>query len=145
MKKWYLMTIGLVMAMCVVTPSFATDLGGGEAIEVKIHMGTKANEFAYEPQTLNLEVGKLYKLVFINSGRMKHEWTAPEFVENVWVRKVEFNGVELKFAGLREVELLKPGAQVEVYLVPIRPVDAEMACEVEGHKEAGMVGRIIVK
>src|SRR3990170_4872848 len=70
-------------------------------------------------------------------------WAASEFTLGIWTRKVETAGVEVKGV-INEIELL-PGAKADWYFVPIRTGEYEMACEIEGHKEAGMVGKIIVK
>lgn len=37
--------------------------------------------------------------------------------------------------------MLQPGARAEWYLIPIRTGEFEMGCEIEGHRQAGMIGR----
>ncbi|KRT77596.1 MAG: hypothetical protein XU14_C0009G0025 [Armatimonadetes bacterium CSP1-3] len=136
----------VMLAMVLLSTSLvwaAGDLSRQTPVELKVLLGTKANEFAISPKTWNLQTGKLYKLTLVNEGKVKHEWVASEFTLGIWTRKVETAGVEVKGV-INEIELL-PGAKADWYFVPIRTGEYEMACEIEGHKEAGMVGKIIVK
>lgn len=138
--------IMLMLAVVLVSSSLVWaggDLSRQTPVELKVLLGTKSNEFAISPKTWNLETGKLYKVTLVNEGKVKHEWVASEFTLNIWTRKVEVSGVEVKGV-INEIELLA-GAKADWYFVPIRTGEFEMACEIEGHKEAGMVGKIIVK
>ena len=119
------------------------DLSRQTPVELKVLLGTKANEFAISPKTWNLETGKLYKVTLVNEGKVKHEWVAPEFTLTIWTRKVEVGGVEVKGV-INEIELAA-GTKADWYFVPVRTGEFEMVCEIEGHKEAGMFGKIIVK
>jgi len=119
------------------------DLSRQTPVALKVLLGAKNNEFTISPKTWNLETGKLYKLTLVNEGKVKHEWVASEFTLTIWTRKVEVGGVEVKGV-INEIEL-QPGAKADWYFVPIRTGEYEMACEIEGHKEAGMAGKIIVK
>lgn len=119
------------------------DLSRQSPVTLKVILGAKDNEYALLPKTWNLETGKLYKVTFVNQGKIKHEWAAPEFALTIWTRKVEVGGVEIKGV-INEIEL-QPGTTADWYFVPIRTGTFEMACEIEGHKEAGMSGKVIVK
>ncbi len=119
------------------------DLSRQTPVELKVLLGSKDAEMVILPKTWNLETGKLYKVSLANEGKVKHEWVAPEFTLTIWTRKVETAGVEVKGV-INEIELL-PGAKADWYFVPIRTGEFSMACEIEGHKEAGMVGKIVVK
>ncbi|HXF83258.1 MAG TPA: plastocyanin/azurin family copper-binding protein [bacterium] len=119
------------------------DLSRQTPVELKVLLGAKSNEFTISPKTWTLETGKLYKITLVNEGKVKHEWVASEFTLNIWTRKVEVGGVEVKGV-INEIEL-QPGAKADWFFVPIRTGEFEMACEIEGHKEAGMVGKIVVK
>lgn len=129
---------------------FSTGLGwaGGDlsrqtAVELKVLLGARDDEYALSPKTWNLETGKLYKVTLVNEGKIKHEWVAPEFTLNLWTRKVDVSGVEVKGV-INEIEL-GPGTRADWFFIPIRTGEFEMACEIEGHREAGMIGKVIVK
>lgn len=130
-----LLSTGLVWA--------AGDLSRQTPVDLKVILGAKDNEYAIKPKTWNLQTGKLYKVTLVNEGKIKHEWVAPEFTLTIWTRKVQVGGVEIKGV-INEIEL-GPGTKAEWYFVPIRTGEFEMACEIEGHKEAGMFGKVIVK
>jgi uncharacterized cupredoxin-like copper-binding protein len=120
------------------------DLSRQPAAELKVTVGAAdGGEFAFTPKIWNLQTGKLYKVTLANQGKIKHEWVAPEFTQTIWTRKVEVGGVELKGV-ISEIEL-GPGTQAEWYFVPIRTGEFEMGCEIQGHREAGMVGKVVVK
>ena len=40
---------------------------------------------------------------------------------------------------------LKPEAVAEWVLTPMKPGEYELHCSIKGHKEAGMIGEIVVK
>lgn len=119
------------------------DLSRQTPVELKVLLGAKDNEYALRPKTWNLETGRLYKVTMINEGKIKHEWVAPEFTLSIWTRKVEVGGVEIKGV-INEIEL-GPGTKADWYFIPIRTGEFEMSCELEGHREAGMFGKVTVK
>jgi len=136
----------LVLAALLVSTSLVWaggDLSRQAPVELKVLLGAKSNEYAISPKTWNLQTGKLYKVALVNEGKLKHEWASPEFTLTLWTRKVEAGGAEIKGI-INEIELL-PGAKADWYFVPIRTGTFEMACEIDDHKEKGMVGKIIVK
>ena len=136
--------LGLVVVMLSATLVWAGgDLSRQSPLTLKVILGDRSNEYALLPKTWNLETGKLYKVTFVNQGKIKHEWAAPEFALTIWTRKVEVGGVEIKGV-INEIEL-QPGKTADWYFIPIRTGTFEMACEIEGHKEAGMFGKVVVK
>ena len=142
MRKLLVLTfaVGLVSAGLVWAGG---DLTRQTPVQLKVLIGAKDAEFAFVPNTWNLETGKLYKVTLVNQGKVKHEWVAPEFTQTVWTRKVEVGGVEVKGV-ISEVEV-PPGAQAEWYFIPLRTGQFDMGCEIQGHREAGMVGKVSVK
>jgi len=138
----------IVLGLIVLLLSATFVLAGGDLsrqspVTLKVILGARDNEYAIIPKTWNLETGKLYKVTFVNQGKIKHEWVASELMLSVWTRKVEVRGVEIKGV-INEIEL-GPGATADWYFIPLRTGSFEMACEIEGHKEAGMFGKIVVK
>ena len=138
--------LAVVLAFVLVSATIVTaagDLSRQAPVELRVILGAKDAEYALSPKTWNLQTGKLYKVTFVNQGKLKHEWVAAEFTLTVWTRKVQVGGVEVKGV-ISEIEV-GPGAQAEWYFVPIRTGTFEMACELEGHRENGMFGKIVVK
>ena len=119
------------------------DLSRQPAVPLQVLVGAADSEFSFVPKIWNLETGKLYKVTLVNQGKIKHEWVAPEFMQTTWTRKVQVGGVEVKGV-ISELEL-EPGTQADWYFVPIRTGEFEMGCEIQGHREAGMTGKILVR
>ncbi len=141
MKKGALILAAVLLSTSLVWAG--GDLSRQTPVELKVLLGAKDSEFAIRPKTWNLETGKLYKVALVNEGKVKHEWVAPEFTLTIWTRKVQVGGVEVKGV-INEIEL-EAGAKADWYFVPIRTGEFEMVCEIEGHREAGMLGKIVVK
>lgn len=109
---------------------------------VHIDLGTSADELKFVPNHLEFQSGKLYKLVLDNPSPEKHYFTAKDFADAIWTKKVEAGNVEIKGA-IHELEL-RPGTQAEWFFVAMKPGEYELRCVIAGHTEAGMVGRLTV-
>lgn len=83
-----------------------------------------ATEWAFGPETITAEIGEPVTIVLVNDGLIEHE-------------------VEFAAFGLH---LHTPaGATMKGTFVPDKVGTFEFACEIRGHREAGMVGRLIVE
>jgi len=141
-----------LVAFSLSLPAFAEgDLSRANPSEIVIEMGTTEDGDAmyFKPNHLDLETGKAYVLVLKNVDDQKHEVAADEFVEKIFTRKLEISTesgdlvAEIK-GNIREVEI-GPHQEVEWFIVPVQTGEnLEMVCEIEGHKEAGMVGTITI-
>lgn len=100
-------------------------------------------EYFFEPDVITLEVDRPYKLEIINPGELKHEFTADEFYRSVAFRKAQDLSGEYKGPHPSEVEIFA-GQQTDLYLIPTAAGEFELVCEIEDHKERGMVGQIVV-
>ena len=114
-----------------------------ELTTIEVSLGNSAGELKFFPSNLEFETGKQYKLLLDNPSSMKHYFTAKDFADASWTRKVQAGKVEVKGA-IHELEL-KPGAIAEWVLVPMKSGKYELYCSIKGHKAAGMIGEIVVK
>jgi uncharacterized cupredoxin-like copper-binding protein len=91
----------------------------------------------FEPDHLSFQHGVPYRLHMANHGKDLHEFTAPEFLADALVRdqRVLANGD-------KEV-VVQPGAEVDVYLVPMKAGTFRLICA--DHDWDGMVGEITVE
>lgn len=112
-------------------------------VELEVNLGNSANELKFFPNQLELKAGQRYKLLLHNPSSQKHYFTAKDFADGSWTQKVEAGKVEIK-GSIRELEL-KPGAEAEWFLVPLKPGTYYLHCTIPGHTEAGMTGSITVK
>jgi uncharacterized cupredoxin-like copper-binding protein len=127
------------------------DLSRADATEIAIEMGQKdAKHMFFKPEHIDLQTGKAYKISFKNTDKVKHEFSAPEFVAKVFTRKVEVLGADGKViaevkGAVSEIEVVGGGV-ADWYIVPVQTgKDIPIECAIEGHKEAGMVGTITIK
>jgi uncharacterized cupredoxin-like copper-binding protein len=106
---------------------------------VEIDMG----EFFFAPDEIHLTVGQPYRLLFINSGDVKHEATSPGLFTTIAFRKAQDASGEYKAPTVAEVETFA-GKETELFLIPQEAGTFDIVCEIEGHFEAGMFGTIVV-
>lgn len=128
----------------------AGDLSRASPQEIVIEMGTSGDRMYFKPNHLDLETGKAYKIVLRNLDETKHEFAGHELFEKLFTRKVEISDLsgdlvaEIK-GNIREIEV-GPKREVEWFIVPIQTGEnIPMECELEGHKQAGMVGTVTIK
>ncbi|MEM6448669.1 MAG: plastocyanin/azurin family copper-binding protein [Cyanobacteria bacterium P01_D01_bin.123] len=112
-------------------------------VVVSVELGTVEGSLRFVPDALQFKEGKLYALVLSNPSPVKHYFTAKDFADAIWTRKVEVAGAEVK-GHVNNIEL-KPGAELEWAFVPIKPGTYSLICPLPGHGEAGMQGEIVIK
>lgn len=110
---------------------------------IQIEAGEDGAKMFFKPNNIVLKVGTPYVLELVNSGEIKHEFTADEFFPTIAFRKAEDAFGEYKAPMLKEAEV-KAGAMLELFLIPTVPGTYDIICEIEGHEEAGMFGTITV-
>ena len=134
----------------------AGDLSRQEPIEVVVELGLPGAH-AFLPNQIELETGKLYKLVLTNKSEAPHYFTSHEFSQRIFTRKVQVvsagadRAVLAEFKGaIREIEVY-PGQTAEWWLVPVATGRmTDLHCGVKDkdgrtHAEHGMVGEIVIR
>lgn len=95
--------------------------GGGTALDVTV----SANEFKFDPATINATPGQTINLTLRNTGSIQHTWVVSR--------------TNIKITA-------DPGKTVtQTFTAPTAAGTYEIMCDIAGHKEAGMVGQLIVK
>jgi hypothetical protein len=89
-----------------------------------------------------LKSGQGYRLKIVASDQSEYALVAPALFRNIWIRKVEAGGVEIKSATLDEIEF-ENGGEAELFFVAIRPGTYEFGPK--GLMERGVVGKFIVE
>jgi uncharacterized cupredoxin-like copper-binding protein len=108
--------------------------------EVTVSLGNAAGELKFFPNEFKFVAGQPYKLLLDNPSPQKHYFTAKDFADASWTRKVDAGNVEIKGA-IRELEL-RPQSQAQWVFVPLKPGTYPLRCTIPGHAEAGMTGTI---
>jgi len=126
------------------------DLSSQQPIEVKVFLGNKENPQRFIPSKIEFETGKLYKLKLVNASQSKHYFTSSKFSASIYTRKVQVISdkgktiAEVKGA-IRTIEVY-PGQTAEWWFVPIKTgMINDLHCQISGHTEAGMTGKITIK
>ncbi len=128
----------------------AGDLSQQQPIELRIHLGNQGDDLRFFPDTLQLETGKLYRLILFNPSPEKHYFSSDGLSQSVFTRKVQVNGEDGKATAevkgnIREIEVY-PRGTTEWWLVPIKTGEfSDLKCTISGHAEKGMVGKIIIR
>ena len=60
-------------------------------------------------KVINLETGKAYRLEISSLGFKEYEFEAEEFFKNIWIRKIEIDGIEIVTSTLLEIEFEREG------------------------------------
>jgi|TARA_B110000263_G_scaffold249197_1_gene266088 hypothetical protein len=98
--------------------------------------------FGISQTEYQMETGKAYKLEIRSTGIEECAFRADEFFRNIWLRKVEAGGLEIKAAQLNELEF-ETEAEVEIFFVPIKPGRYPYGCK--GLEDRGLSGLFIVR
>jgi hypothetical protein len=104
--------------------------------------GTDITGYKVSQETYDIETGKCYELAIASTGNKEYAVRGAEFFRNVWLRKIEAGGMEIKAHTLYELEFENEG-QAEIFFVPIVPGSYELVAV--GLEEQGTKATINVK
>ncbi|GAB4211816.1 MAG: hypothetical protein OHK0012_04980 [Synechococcales cyanobacterium] len=110
---------------------------------IAVELGTAEGELRFVPNQLTVQTGIPYRLHLSNPSPMKHYFTAKDFADAIWTRKVEVDGVEIK-GQINNVEL-QPGSSLDWIFVPMLPGTYPVICTIAGHQESGMSGSLTIR
>lgn len=105
-------------------------------------LGLGDTGFGVSQKDFALTTGRAYRLKIKSTGAKECAWQAPQFVNFIWLRKIEVNKVEIKASHVYEIEMEREG-EAEVFFVPIRPGEYAWGCR--GLESKGMAGTFVVK
>lgn len=110
--------------------------------KIELKLGSDKSDYAMSQKVFELETGKAYRLEISSMGFKEYEFEAEEFFKNIWIRKIEIEGIEIQAPVINEIEFEREG-EIEINFVPIRT--GEFSFEIERLQEKGMIGKFIVK
>ena len=110
--------------------------------KIVLQLGSEKSDYDMSTKEIKLETGNAYRLEISSLGFKEYEFEAEEFFENIWIRKIEVEGVEIKVPSIKEIEFDREG-EIEINFVPIRT--GEFDFEIEGLTNKGMEGKFIVE
>lgn len=109
-----------------------------------LQLGVDGDSSVMSPTEYTLKAGQGYRWKIKASDLNEYALVMPEFVRNIWIRKIEVGEpeVEIKFGSFEELEF-EDGGEVELFFVAVRPGTFKFGPR--GLMERGMVGTITVE
>lgn len=141
MKKLVVVLLIVSAAILVACGSSVSD--GDTALELSLH----ATDIAYDQNELTVVAGQPVRLTLYNDGALEHDFS---------IMDMPYSGGEMMDDGTAGHDMshmdempqlhmaVQSGNNTTLEFAPSTPGRYEYFCTVEGHKEAGMVGTLIV-
>ena len=147
MKKWTLCLLILITAVLAACGSTAT---AEPTAAPPVELVLVAKDIAYDTNRLEVVAGQPVKLVLHNEGVLEHDFSIMEIPHAGEVAEGEVEemaGHDMsQMSEQPEVHVAAPmGGNNTIEFTPSEPGEYEFFCTVSGHKEAGMVGTLVVK
>jgi uncharacterized cupredoxin-like copper-binding protein len=135
----------------------------GEDHHVSRTYEIRMGEMYFKPDTIRVMPGETVRFIVINEGEAVHEFNigAPENWDSHLAEMermmdegmIDFDRIDharMRRMGMMHSDpnavLLEPGERAEiVWTFPGKPTEMGFACNVPGHREAGMVGEIVYR
>ncbi len=119
-------------------------------VDVTIH----ATDIAYDVTTINTAAGQKVRLTFVNDGVLEHDFSIMKLPHSGEVTEMKMDdghddGHEHAMENMAEMPEIHTAASINggttvLEFTPSEAGEYEYFCTVPGHKEAGMVGKLIV-
>ena len=93
---------------------------GGREIQIT------AKEFSFEPDVITVRPGERVRFVIVNRGTTDHEFESDE-------------------AKIEEITIPAGKQRILTWTASTQPGEFGFVCDAPGHKEAGMLGKIVVQ
>jgi len=121
----------------------------GKAKQVTRVVRLKASDVKFNKKTLRFRVGETVKFVIVNVGDGDHELTIGDKATQLSHRKemekmMEKGGMRHHGHGHANATYLKPGKTKSLIWKFTKAGAFEFGCNIPGHYEAGMKGKIVV-
>jgi uncharacterized cupredoxin-like copper-binding protein len=107
----------------------------------------EATDFTYDPVSITVPAGQPVTLMLKNMGKVEHDFV----IDKINVTDVEASdsspAEHHQMGGMPEYDLhffAKAGETASLQFTALEPGKYEIFCSIEGHKEAGMIGELIV-
>ena len=110
--------------------------------KIELRLGSEKSDYEMSQRSIDLETGQAYRLEISSMGFKEYEFEAEEFFKNIWIRKIEVEGVEIQVPTINEIEFEREG-EIEINFVPIRT--GKFPFEIQGLQNKGMIGEFIIE
>jgi len=125
----------------------ALDVEDGDVFEITLNV-VEGRNWGFDPEVIEIPVGQRVKLTLVNDGRAEHDVEVGGLIAD----HIEIAGgmahSDRLGGGGHEADVVAAhamaGTNASVIFTPTEAGVYEFACTLPGHKEAGMVGKLIV-
>ena len=114
------------------------DWDKAEVVEVEL------SEHSYSPSDLVFERNNPYILRLNNTGVVSHDMVGGSFFGGIAIKMAQNRGGRIVTPVLRSI-YVKPKQYMELWFVPVRAGAYSFFCSLDGHREGGMEGDVIIK
>ncbi len=138
-KRLFLVLAGLTLALAACSSGAAPPSSGAQEITVEV------SEFKFVPATIEVSAGRPVKMTLRNKGALEHDWSVQKIP--MMGKKESASGHDMSGVSDKpELHMSAMGGQMgQVEFTPTEKGTYQFFCTVAGHKEAGMVGTMVVK
>lgn len=134
MKKLFVLCAVILVAGLLLT---ACGGSSGASTDLKLEM----TDFAFSPTTFTIPAGKEITLEASNTGKVEHEFVIMKLGLTATIPFSDDDEPNIFW----EVEVEAGETQKVTFTAPSEPGEYQIVCGIEGHLEANMVGKLIVK
>lgn len=125
----------------------ALDVEDGDVFEITLNV-VEGRNWGFDPEVIEISVGQRVKLTLVNDGHAEHDVEVGDLIAD----HIEIMGgmahSDRLGGGGHEAGVVAAhamaGTNSSVIFTPTEAGVYEFACTLPGHKEAGMVGKLIV-
>ena len=123
-----------------------TACGGSSSLEKAITL--ELTDFAFGPSSVTIPAGQPVKITLENKGLVEHDFVIEKI--DASMESMQDNGSEMHHmeGGASEAAVhaaVQAGGTSTLEITVAKPGTYQFFCSVPGHKEAGMIGELIVK
>jgi uncharacterized cupredoxin-like copper-binding protein len=135
MKKFGIV-IGLILMLSLVLTACG---GGGSSSGGGTNISTTMTDFKFDPGTWTVPAGKQVTLKLTNSGSVEHSWV-------LMSKPISGSFTDADKANVLFTKTVPAGQSDSLtFTAPSTAGDYQVICDVAGHFEAGMVGKLTVQ
>lgn len=113
------------------------DWNAATVVSVELH------DHHYEPGQLRFEKGRPYILRLKNVGGQAHDMKGSTFFTAIVARMATSQAGRVVTPYMRSI-YVRPKQEIELWFVPVKAGTFDFFCTLEGHREAGMEGSVVI-
>lgn len=114
------------------------DWSGVERLEIRF------DDNLFEPEDVHLKRHTPYRITLTNVGFESHDIAGEHLFSSMVVKKVRSADLEVEAHHLERL-VIRPKAQLELWLIPTNTGRIDFVCTIPGHLEEGMAGHLIIR